>query len=292
MQVGISALIVALMLMMANVTYSAHIKLGVYEEYLSELMEMYHSKTVPCHKIDPASVPVYLIEPAIVCKALHIGELETTYELVPVPNQVRAARLIELGNMTMFASGFWSYLASNSVYVSEPLIPQGDYEKGFYTSKNNDAILAISDAKKLSDLSAAVGGTWKLDKGIIHCLGVKPIYASSFPHMIKSVNSQRADIFLQHFSPKENLQFDIFDASFLPINGFKVVMPESYNFFIGRFSPESEKILAALNLGLKKLRESGELVKILKHNGFYNENTKHWKTLPCEMNEPIVTSKQ
>ena len=254
---------------------------SVYSEHFATAKHQFLGATA-CHET-PLDEPPHLaqMENALLCKALHLGGIEVEYRIQAVPNQARAVRLLESGKHTVFAASLWHYLKNDSVYVSTPVVPKGNFQKGLYVSPSNEQALA---AKKLSDivqLTAAVGPTWEVDKKILNCLNIKQFFISDYPKMLQVVSSNRADFILHNFTDAEDLSLKDFNAHLTPIPGIKVEMPDSLHFFISKAHPQAKKIYKALNKGLKKLRSTGELDKGYESVGFYNPKVKNWKSISC-----------
>ena len=260
---------------------SIPLKVLVYSEHKLAIHQLLNEGK-PCEQKSLYNQPhIAHMEALLLCRALHLGGTKVNYEVISVPNQPRAVSLLEEGASAIFVGSVWSYLASTKVFLSAPLIEYGEYEKGLYTSKKNRRALSFEDGKDITELTAVVGSTWKLDRKILDCLGLEQTYVTHYPQMLRMVYSQRIDVFLQNFTRRDDLELHDFDTVLKPIPGVKVSLPDSLHFFVSKQYPESRHIYESLNKGLMQLKENGELRSVYEDVGFYNPTVKNWKTLSC-----------
>ena len=257
------------------------LKLMVYSEHFHFAIDALNGKE-PCHQKSLYNqAHVAHMETILLCKALYLGGLEVSYQIISVPNQVRAVKLLEAGEGAVFAGSIWGYLASDNLSISAALLEHGEYEKGLYTSIHNHSVLVETDAEKIQQLKAVTGATWDIDRQLLDCLGMIQYHAARYPQMLRMVYSQRADIFLQNFTQEDDLSLHDFGTILKPIPGFKVSMPDSLHYLISKTYPHSSDIVEAINTGIHIMKENGDLRQAYEDVGFYNPKVKDWQTLSC-----------
>ena len=262
---------------------SIDVKVLVYSEFLDIALGQVNT-SVPCYEQDLLGWPhIANMEFALLCHALHAGGLDVNYELVPVPTQVRAIQQLDRGTFAIFGHAAWGYLDSERVYASSPVMPKGDFEKGLYISSTNAwSGASFKSLQDLRQLTAAVGSTWKVDRDLLDCLGFRQQYAVRYPQLLTMVNTHQADFLLQNFMGGDSLEQYLFGTTLMPIKGYKVILPDSLHFYVSRTHPKSERLIDALERGLKVLREAGDIKAAYQSAGFYNPQTVDWTKLMCE----------
>ena len=99
---------------------------------------------------------------------------------------------------------------------------------------------------------------------------------SQFTQMTDMIIKGRADVMLAGFYNSDDLSFTQDGHKFMPINGFKVSLPDSRHFVVSRGQAQNKAIFAMLEKGLAVLRKKGLIEKAYKQSGFINEQVQHW----------------
>ena len=282
----VTAAILLLGLLSSAKTYAisaAEVTLLAYNEHLKPTMALFNGE-VPCHKLDLYQQPnIHLMETVILCKALFLGGIRARYKVEGVPTQARAMRSLSSGVNVIFANSVWRSLDNESVYMSDVLVPRGDYLKGIYTSPTNKKVLGVKTLKNLARYYAVVGNTWHLDRHLLDCFGMAQVYVPGYNEMLKMVDSHRTDYLMHNFTSNPGFRLNEFGVDLVPVPNITVSMPDSLHFFISKKHPAGKIIYAAVNDGLKQLKKDQAVRKGYQSVGFYNEKLVGWKNYQCHI---------
>ena len=258
-----------------------NLQASVYGEHLASIEKLLDSAPT-CHSLPLLEQPnIHAMEIILLCKAMYLGGLDVSLQLKPMPTQVRAVRSLEQGISDIFVNSVWSYLHSEKLLMSSPLLKKNQYEKGVYVSPNNTPLLMTTEVANLKNHTAITGNTWYVDRKVLDCFRFEQEYVSKFPQMVRMVYTQRVDFFLLTFSQNPDLVFDEFGVTLVPIPGIKFLMPDSLHFFVSKKHPQAEKILAGINRGLAVLDELGDLRRAYQSIGLFRDDTADWKGYSC-----------
>lgn len=223
------------------------------------------------------------IEHVIFRKALLLGGLDARFEDAVVPNSVRAREETALCEVTGGGTAHWHpYYAqlSREVYESSPVIAQGVYEKGLYTTREKAATLKIAGLDSLRKLTAVTSDTWVIDWATLQGLSLKALYSgANRTAQFRMVQGGRADFTLQDFSAAPDMEIEDQGVRLYPIPGVKIALSGTRHYFICRKAPEAAKVFAALQKGLQIMRQSGEIDRILSSSGFVSKGARGWLLL-------------
>ncbi|WP_163835377.1 hypothetical protein [Spartinivicinus ruber] len=274
------AYVVSCLLMLAPISIFGKtlVKLTAQQEIIQGYSEL--TKNKECHQItDFTNVPHRgIVELIFTCKILHDI---ATIELVKAPNYSRSLALVAEGYAMMPVESIWKVeVPKSGFYVSEPVIEEGEFEVGLYTTPSNKAVQNIKSKNDLKDFSAVSSENWKIDWQILNSLNLKNVYSvPKLEQMAIMVDNNRADFLLWKFSGRDDLASDVAGYNLIPVKGVKIALKGSRHFIISKKHPDSEKIFQTLNMGLKKVRESRELQEAFYQSGFFNKRVKDWITL-------------
>ncbi|WP_255989808.1 hypothetical protein [Chitinolyticbacter albus] len=228
-----------------------------------------------------------VIEVVLTQQALQLGGLKRPVKLVKVDHSSdsysRYLREITSGSATLGGNTAWLIdlgAIKDKVYISPPLIAQGEFEAGLYTSAGNAKALAANDLAKVRKLTAVVAESWRPDVATLQGLGMANVLLTqSWESMVGMVSKRRADVLLAPFQPTPDMALQIGNVRFLPIPNVKVGLQGSRHLFVSRLAPHGAEVAKALEKGLVILRQRGVLAQAYTESGFYNTRTAGWKKL-------------
>ena len=167
-----------------------------------------------------------VVEIALLYQALAAGGYQGSIQLVSDKSYLRILRSTQMGNYLMSAPLVWYSdvaSASDALWISEPLVREGEFVAGIYTSPKNQAALAATSRKQLHRLRAVSNKHWREDVSALKELGVQQIYYSTYwVQMARMVLAGRADITLAPFQNSPDLSLDVHGQKLVPIPGVKV----------------------------------------------------------------------
>lgn len=225
-----------------------------------------------------------VVELVLVQQALALGGLSRPVKLVKVDNNsdsyTRYLKEILSGNATMGGNSAWQIdlkSIDDKIYISSPLIRQGEFEAGLYTSPDNKKALAARSLDDVRQLTAVVADSWKPDVATLEGLKLNQLLQTqSWDSMVGMVEKGRADVLLAPFQPTADMSLTLGEYSLVPIPNVKVGLAGSRHLFVSRSAPHGAETFDALEKGLAKLRAKGTIEQAYKESGFFNARTQTW----------------
>ncbi|WP_410497626.1 hypothetical protein [Chitinibacter sp. S2-10] len=226
-------------------------------------------------------------ELVLVQQALKAGGNELPIKIVKVDNSSdsynRYIKEITTGSATMGGNSAWLIdlkPLGDKVFVAQPVIRQGEFEAGLYTTPDNQKAMATKTLPELQQLTAVVADSWKPDVATLESLKfTKLLKTQSWDSMVGMLFKKRADVLLAPFQSTPDLSLDVSGKKLVPIPNVKVGLQGSRHFFVSRADPNGALLAKQLNIGLEKLREKGVIEKVYRDSGFFNHETRNWKRL-------------
>lgn len=242
----------------------------------------------PCNKVQGTnkSLARGVADLLIICQAFEESSLDVEFKFTPVPNYARGYSLVKEGKVHLNAETIWENQHDEELfYLTEPIIPKGEFEVGVYVPAHRTDLLAIKSLKELQKYSAVSQKTWVNDWTLLERLNLKKIHdVSTIPQMFKMVAHGRIDFLLWTFTSNDKLSQKIQDVELHPIPGVKFTIPNSRHYAVSKASPNSYKIFHALNAGILKLRAKGLIKDAYQKSGFINPKVKTGKILHLKIN--------
>ncbi|GLS04322.1 hypothetical protein GCM10007860_14690 [Chitiniphilus shinanonensis] len=228
-----------------------------------------------------------VVELVLTQQALHLGGLRQPIKLVKVDHSSdsysRFLREILSGTATLGGNTAWLVdlqEIKDKIYISPPLIRQGEFEAGLYTAPGNQKALAADSLAKVQKLTAVVADSWRPDVATLQGLGMANVLMTqSWDSMVGMVAKQRADVLLAPFQATPDMSLQVGSQRFLPIPKVKVGLQGSRHLFVSRLAPNGAQAAEALEKGLAILRGRGLIERAYIESGFFNTRTETWQRL-------------
>ncbi len=277
-QAGAKLRLFALYITVMMPTFASELKISAQSEIYDSYQNVI-SKT-SCNDIDNYRNYPHrgLVELILLCKVLtDVADIE----IVRAPNYSRALQMAVNGSVHMPAESVWNFeIPKQGFYATEPIIADGEFVVGLFTSPENAKALKVKDKDSLSSLTAVSSPNWKVDWQILSKLNLKSLYkASTLQQMANMVNTHRADFLLWKFSGKADLSSTIGGVKLVPIRKLKLKLYGSRHFIISKKHPNSKIIFETLNRKLKIMRQQGKIKSIFLESGFYTDAIKDWHSI-------------
>ena len=216
-------------------------------------------------------------------QALAAGGLDFDYELAVHPTHGRAVMEVQQGYADLTAETVWeSEIAAmaESLAATQPVIQNGEFEKGLYVLPGNTRILG---ATLPAELGAFVGATvfnWSVDLQLLERLGLKRTEkASRIENVFQLIRGGRADFTLLEFASTTDMGIENHGVKLIPVPDCKIALPGGRSWIVSKQSPQAAVLVAALDAGIAVLRREGRIERAFRECGFFDPRVSRWKEL-------------
>lgn len=189
--------------------------------------------------------------------------------------------LLEEGKYISHTDSFWlkDIQTHKAVLSSEPLLRDGEYVVGLYTSPENHFALD-SKAAQINRLSAVSSRLWSADWQALDELGLKRLeHARHWRVMAAMVQNRDVDFMLVPFQGTDDHSMGRGKLRLIPIPNVKVTLHDSRHIAVSEKHTASKAFLIALNSGLTQLRASGTLARAYREAGVIDARVDDWLLL-------------
>jgi hypothetical protein len=207
------------------------------------------------------------IGPVLVQQALSLGGFKDPIKFRTYPNYVRALQELRKGNITILGQSVWEDDGTDQLYMSQPVIADGEFKKAVYGRADNKGLMASRSLNNLKKFTALTGLRWSRDIAALKKIKVKQVIEAPLhdrhPQMVLA---GRAD-----FSMLELAGVDI-QKRLLPglklVEGLYITLEGSRHFAVSKNHPLGHKAFDALQKGLKIMLHQGIIAKAHREIGF------------------------
>lgn len=219
-----------------------------------------------------------VVDMIIAQQALKLGGFEHNFQYAPGKMNFRNTKLLELGRLLISFDSYWysdAEALGDTVFISAPVIRNGEYVAGIYTTKTNQAVLNIQTLDDLSSFTAVSTPKWRTDWATLQELPLKElIREDEWLSQARMVNLGWIDFLLMAFHSTPDKSFTLEKIHLVPVDGVGVELKDSRHFVISSKHPLGKKAYAAINTGLEKLRETKSITKAYTQAGFFVDKSK------------------
>jgi ABC-type amino acid transport substrate-binding protein len=279
------AFLLMTILLASSLEAKTHIKIAVGDSRIEGAFNHWTAST-PWDKIEHYQGPDAIrpvVDLVLQLQALKAGGLDFDYELVVYPGFERAKLETVQGKADLSAETVWDRDITehaDKLLKTDPIIRNGEFEKGLYVLSTNAAALKVASVDDLKNFSCAVPAAWSLDVELLEQLHTKNMEKPGrIENVFLMLEKGRVDFALMEFSATPDLTVENNGVRLVPIPNCKVALNDSRSWIVSKASAESAAIFAALDKGTKALRAEGRLERAFKECGFLNQNTANWKRL-------------
>ncbi|TMO54225.1 hypothetical protein CWC21_16065 [Pseudoalteromonas phenolica] len=228
-----------------------------------------------------------VVEFILVQKAIKLGGVNLEYDFVLGDYDARNIRLIQHGLLLISFDSIWLNEASQydkDVFISDPVIRNGEFYAGIYVSHNKVSDLKPKLAQSISNLSFVTSEAWHTDVKTLTALKPKNlVIEADWLVMAKMVSNGWVDAMLAPFKPSMPFEYIGKNYNIRAIDGVKVALQDSRHFVVSKKHPLGDKTFIALQKGLKQLRKSGFIERAYKECGFLNPLVDDWQEIKAKM---------
>lgn len=230
----------------------------------------------PCSK--RVTVDIILIQ-----QMLAIGGFKHKLQLEPGYYNLKERKLIKQGLLLVNFDSLWKNDAKriqDDAFISPPIIREGEYIAGFYTTESNVDALSITSIGEFKNLSAVSSKFWTNDWQALKTIDFKELYHEPvWNSQAMMVKQKLADVMLIPFSNNIDMTYEFLEETYRPIPNFKLRLAQSRHIAISKSHPLGEQAYQALVKGMKILREKGRIVKAYHQAGLFNDALDSWQVV-------------
>lgn len=206
-------------------------------------------------------------------QALKLGGFEHTFSYAPGKLNFRNTKMLQMGKLLMSFDSYWlsdAKALKDDILISKPVIRNGEYLAGIYTSPLNAKVLAISSIEDLTQFTGVSTPKWRTDWQTLQSLQLKKLVREDeWLSMARMVNIQWVDFLLMAFNSTPDKSFTRDKINLVPVKDIGIILKDSRHFVVSTKHPFGKQAFQALEIGLKKLREEKRIVRAYTESGFF-----------------------
>ena len=260
-------------------TILIYIRDDVYEDYLKFVNGR---DVLAIDSFSGKNIRRDVVDMIIAQQALKLGGFDHSFKYAAGKLNFRNTKMLELGRLLISFDSYWladAKALSNKVYISAPVIRNGEYIAGIYTSPKNKAVLAINKLDDLKQFTAVSTPKWRTDWITLQSLPLKElIHEDEWLSQARMVNLGWIDFLLMSFNSTPDKSFIMDKIHLVPVKGVAIQLNDSRHFVISSKHTYGKQALTAMNLGLTILRKNKHITRAYTQAGFFI-NTKKIKIL-------------
>lgn len=213
-----------------------------------------------------------VVDMIIAQQALNIGGYTKPFRYHKGNANYRNTKLLEDGQLLLSFDSVWSVDAKSlaeSVYISDPVIRNGEYFAGIFTSPNNKKALQIKQLTDFKQLTAVSTPRWQTDWQTLSALPLKELLREDeWLGQVRTVSMQWVDFMMMPLMPSLNNRFSLENIELVAVPNLLLQLKDSRHFIISKSHPDGKEAFAAIQKGLAQLRQSGAIEKAYREAGF------------------------
>lgn len=247
-----------------------HIRDDVYEDYQKFVNER---DVLSINNFTGAAIRRDVVDMIIAQQALRLGGFNYTFSYVPGKVNFRNTKMLESGNLLISFDSYWladASTMSDHLYISAPVIRNGEYVAGIYTNPDNKGVLAITELKDLSEFTAISTPKWRTDWHTLSELPLKKLLREDeWLSMARMIHIGWVDFMLMPFNSTPDQSFTLDQIRLVPVPNIGIELKDSRHFVISKKHPLGEEAIVAINKGLAILRERNAIVSAYTQAKFF-----------------------
>lgn len=228
-----------------------------------------------------------VIELVLMLQALALGEFEHPIVFADEENYFRSIRNVIDGKTLSIGGTIWYQDLigqQEQLHISAPIVKQGQFVVGLYTSPNNQRALKSKTLAQLTQLKVATSRQWKPDLDTLQQLGFdKIMYTPNWINIARMINAGRVDFTLSPVANNPGKEIQVDNIKLVPIEGIKIAISGSRHWPVSKKHPLAAEFYRALSLGVAQLRRTGTIERAYRECGFFHPELESWVLL----NPPI-----
>ena len=223
-----------------------------------------------------------VVDMIIAQQALKIGGFNHSFHYAPGKLNFRNTKMLQAGRLLISFDSYWLSDAKkiqDDVYISQPVIRQGEYIAGIYTSPKNKDVLSIKTLNDLSKFTAVSTPKWTTDWKTLKNLPLKKLeQEDEWLSQARMVSLGWIDFMLIPFHTSDEQAFTVEKIHLVPVKEVGIKLNDSRHFVISNKHPLGKSAYQAMNIGLTKLRKEGKVAHAYIQAGFFIDES-HYNIL-------------
>ena len=214
-----------------------------------------------------------VVDMIIVQQALRLGGFQHRFKYGQGKVNYRNKQMLIKGKLLLSFDSYWLLDAndiSEYVYISEPVINNGEYFAGIFANPNHPTIFTLASKEQLKNYTAVSTDKWKTDWKTLSELPLKKLVKEDgWVSQARMVEKMWVDFFLMPFQKNENSIYQLQDIKLKPVNNVAILLKDSRHFVVSKNHPLGNLAINAINKGMSKLRVEHKIYKAYKQAGFF-----------------------
>jgi ABC-type amino acid transport substrate-binding protein len=242
------------------------------------------SAKAPCEGVQSYALPDAprgLTDLLLACRALRLGGYDGPLTVVAYPNYERALIEARKGAATIPAETLWEIdIDADHFYASEPVIRDGEFVSGLYTTPDRQDVLGVRSLGELQKYRTALPKVWHIGWETLQQMNLKEVV--NVPHneaLFEVMRAGRVDFIALEFSSAADLSIHYKGLELVPIPGIKYGLKGTRRFAVSKAAPGAAEVFGALERGLRRLRKEGEIERAYRESGLFNDRVATWKQI-------------
>lgn len=228
-----------------------------------------------------------VIELVLMLQALALGEFEHPIVFADEENYFRSIRNVIDGKTLSIGGTIWYQDLigqQEQLHISAPIVKEGQFVVGLYTSPNNQRALKSKTLTQLNQLKVATSRQWKPDLDTLQQLGFdKIMYTPNWINIARMINAGRVDFTLSPVANNPGKEILVDNIKLVSIEGIKIAISGSRHWPVSKKHPLAAEFYRALSLGVEQLQRTGTIERAYRECGFFHPELESWVLL----NPPI-----
>ena len=224
-----------------------------------------------------------VVETVLFVQALRLGGCQQSIEIAASRGYDRILKELKVGTYTASAALNWQSDAeamSDSFWITEPIIQDGEFAVGLFTTPDNQKALAAKNLSDLRQMSAITGESWLPDQKVLQELGIKTVHKTNYwIQQAYMLRAHRADFVLSAFQSTPNLHIVVDGIELVPIPNMRVLIRGNRVWVVSKRVENSEAIFHCLQQGIKQLKAESRIKRAFQETGFYDTRVEAWPVL-------------
>ncbi|RJF33225.1 hypothetical protein D4741_18430 [Pseudoalteromonas gelatinilytica] len=213
-----------------------------------------------------------VVDMIIAQQALSLGGFTKPFRYHKGNVNYRNTKLLEDGQLLLSFDSVWSVDAkqlAESVYISDPVIRNGEYFAGIFTSPNNKKVLKVKQLADFKQLTAVSTPRWQTDWQTLSDLPLKELLREDeWLGQVRTVSMQWVDFMMMPLMPSLNNRYSLENIELVAVPNLVLQLNDSRHFIISKSHPDGKAAFAAIQKGLSQLRKTGAIEKAYREAGF------------------------
>ena len=213
-----------------------------------------------------------VVDMIIAQQALSLGGFTKPFRYHKGNVNYRNTKLLEDGQLLLSFDSVWSVDAKQlveSVYISDPVIRDGEYFAGIFTSPNNKKVQQVKQLADFKQLTAVSTPRWQTDWQTLSALPLKELLREDeWLGQVRTVSMQWVDFMMMPLMPSLNNRYTLENIELVAVPNLVLQLNDSRHFIISKSHPDGKAAFVAIQKGLAQLRKTGAIEKAYREAGF------------------------